>query len=106
MSVLVELKEHKYLLTKGASEIILGRCSTWLNCKTMLVHDIDAKTRSSLEETITKMAEKGLRTIVLAHRRITADDDINLKGDGGIFKIENENLVLMAVFGVKDLPRE
>lgn len=87
MSIMAEVRGFKYLFTKGASEIILGRCTSWLSCRTMEVRPIDSHTRASLEETITKMAEKGLRTIVLACREVTEKDDLFGKVEGGVFKI-------------------
>jgi magnesium-transporting ATPase (P-type) len=87
MSILTEVRNCKCLFTKGASEIILGKCTAWLNCKTMQTMQIDPSIRTNLEETITKMAEKGLRTIVLAYRKIAPNDDINSKLEGGVFKI-------------------
>jgi Ca2+-transporting ATPase len=46
MSILIEVKDKSYLMTKGASEIVLNGCTAWLNSKTMEAIPIKSELRN------------------------------------------------------------
>ncbi|CAM5999038.1 unnamed protein product, partial [Sphagnum balticum] len=52
------------------------------------------------------MAEKSLRTLCLAYKKLQAHDDLESKDARGVFESEKTNLVLIAVLGVQDIPRK
>jgi Ca2+ transporting ATPase len=55
------------------------------------------------------MATRSLRTLCLGYRKVDQrdlSDDINKKDDKGIYKVEKENIILLAVLGVRDNPRQ
>lgn len=47
--------------------------------RTAAIVPIGAQMKANIDDVIVKMAEKGLRTIALAYREITADDDTTTK---------------------------
>lgn len=55
---------------------------------------------------IRKMAENSLRTICLAYKKLSPHDDLEDQDSKGIYKFEKENMVLLAVLGVRDIPRK
>jgi len=52
------------------------------------------------------MAENSLRTLCLAYKKLQAHDDLELKDEKGVFEIEKQNLVILAILGVQDIPRK
>lgn len=52
------------------------------------------------------MAEHSLRTLCLAYKKLSAHDDLEKKDEKGIFHCEKEHLVLLAIIGVRDIPRK
>lgn len=52
------------------------------------------------------MAENSLRTLCLGYKKLTAHDDIEAKDAKGIFDIEKDGLTLVAIIGVRDIPRK
>jgi magnesium-transporting ATPase (P-type) len=95
MSVFVRSGKGGIIYTKGASEVILEKCTKYVNNKGNEVA-LDKKTRIELSSTIEAMAKRSLRTIVLAHRTFE-----KIKGSEKADELENE-LVLDALFGIKD----
>lgn len=51
------------------------------------------------------MAENSLRTLCLAYKKISSHDNFESKDNKGVFEVEKSNLVLIAVVGVRDMPR-
>eukprot|EP00027_Filamoeba_sp_ATCC50430_P004623 CAMPEP_0168558174 /NCGR_PEP_ID=MMETSP0413-20121227/9825_1 /TAXON_ID=136452 /ORGANISM="Filamoeba nolandi, Strain NC-AS-23-1" /LENGTH=976 /DNA_ID=CAMNT_0008589269 /DNA_START=36 /DNA_END=2966 /DNA_ORIENTATION=- len=81
------------IYTKGASEIILGMSTTFVNEQGNVV-PINAETVKVLQDQITEMASNGLRTIGLAYSDIPAPQDWNAP--------QEKNLTLLAICGIKD----
>jgi P-type E1-E2 ATPase len=52
------------------------------------------------------MAENSLRTLCIGYKKLSARDDIESKDDKGVFNCEKNNIVLLAIIGVKDIPRK
>lgn len=52
------------------------------------------------------MAEGSLRTICLAYKRLAPHDDLQNKDSKGIYEFEKDNMILLAVLGVRDIPRK
>jgi Ca2+ transporting ATPase len=50
------------------------------------------------------MAEESLRTLCMAYKPVRRES-LEIKDDRGIFEIEKSGFILLAVLGVKDVPR-
>lgn len=51
------------------------------------------------------MAGQGLRTLAIAYKHTSEGADFISKDENGIFEIEKNGLVLLAILGVRDPPR-
>ena len=51
------------------------------------------------------MAGNALRTLCLAFKKITTHDSFDVKDRKGVYEVEKHNLVLLAIVGVRDIPR-
>ncbi|CAG8516926.1 1947_t:CDS:10 [Dentiscutata erythropus] len=85
------------IYVKGASEIVFGGCTQYINADGK-VHKLDDKTKPQFENTITEYAKKALRTICLAYRDITASE---------LNHIDDENpplrdLICLGIVGIQD----
>lgn len=76
------------LHTKGASEIVLAKCSHYLDSNCQKVKLTDEKYSSIIKNIVEKMASNGLRTICIAYRDFDAtktnsdwDDEANIISD-------------------------
>jgi len=96
MSVIVEDENQKqYIITKGAPEVLLPRCSYTIDETGR--HLLKNKNVQEIEDEVDRMGEKALRTIAVGmkpHRKGT--DETNL---------ENE-LTFIGMFGIMDPPRK
>lgn len=86
------------VITKGAPDIIIGKCSKYKDGN--LLKDIDVMTRRKIEETNLNMAQKALRVIAVAYKDISS---IPNKVDSKT--IEND-LTFVGLIGMIDPPRE
>jgi len=94
MSTLIEHEEGSRLFTKGASEIILELCDTYVdnsgNTSKLNEQDID-----NLKKLIDELASQGLRTLTIAYR------DLKDRSDTWATPPE-EHLTLIGIVGIKD----
>lgn len=51
------------------------------------------------------MATQSLRTIGLAYKNLNGNEDITSKNDKGVYDVETQNLILIAIIGIKDILR-
>ncbi len=106
------------MLLKGASEMVLRSCNKFHNMNTGQIVSIDDSLRKTVEENIKRMADDALRTICLAYREISGSEDTTSKNELGykkkylkeknflgVFKLEETDLILVAVFGIADVIR-
>ena len=111
MSVaVVDPNDHKeYVYTKGASEIILAKCTQILDAKGNVSQMTPAQ-RDAVMKTIEGYAAKSLRTIGLAYRALDAAgaDKKSLAADAADSDVERleEGLVLIGIAAIKDPLRE
>ena len=104
MSTMIELNGRKLLFTKGASEIVLRCCNQIYNQETQTVELLTAKKLAEIEKSILEMAEESLRTLCFTFKDIGIED-IDTADNLGVYDVEKQNLVFIAVIGVKDIPR-
>ena len=55
---------------------------------------------------INKMAESSLRTLCIAYKRVGKASNMETKDERGVFEIEKSEFVLLAILGVRDIPRK
>lgn len=89
MAVVIKMPSGYRLLVKGASEIVLGFCSTQVNALTGGIEPVD---RKAAEEAITAYARKSLRTIGLVYKDSEQAPDIESLSD----------LTLLGIVGIQD----
>lgn len=89
------------IYTKGASEIVLGACTQYLDGDGR-AQPLDGKARDNFERTISRFASEALRTIALAYR------DISRKDLDGLSEEEPplHDLTIIGVVGIEDPLRE
>ncbi len=51
------------------------------------------------------MAQKALRTIVMAYKDLTINEDLSTKNNLGVYKVEESDLTCMAILGIADVLR-
>ncbi|KAH7659709.1 P-type ATPase protein [Dioscorea alata] len=84
---------------KGAAEIVLASCSSWLDANG-LVQTIDNE-ESTLKKVIEDMAAKSLRCIAFAYGSYGLEIVPN-EEERDTWKLPENNLVLLAIVGIKD----
>jgi Ca2+-transporting ATPase len=85
------------LYVKGASEIVLGRC-THVHRATGAVEVLGEKEKEQVSQSIQTMASSGLRTLGIAYRNLAADESDEAYWNA----LTEESLTLVAVVGIKD----
>ena len=96
--------KKSYVYAKGASEIILGKCTRMLTAKGE-VKDMSEAERGAVAKVIEGYAAKSLRTIGLAYREVdAAKDKKSLAAEAADSDVERleEGLVLIGIAGIKD----
>jgi Na+-exporting ATPase len=102
MTMIYETKESGvyHVLTKGAPDNVLSLCNSYLKenlVEEELTPDYDSTIRKANDE----IAQKGLRVLSLAYKKITGDDPAILKRED----IEKD-LVFIGLVGIQDPPRQ
>ncbi|WP_077704241.1 calcium-translocating P-type ATPase, SERCA-type [Virgibacillus dokdonensis] len=98
MSVIVEDKEkRRFLITKGAPEVLLPRSAYVLEegGKQLL----KAPRQVAIEQAINQMAEKALRTLAIAVKPLSNDED-------ALSSVLEKDLTFIGVYGMMDPPRK
>ncbi|XP_043565841.1 plasma membrane calcium-transporting ATPase 1a isoform X1 [Chiloscyllium plagiosum] len=86
------------MFSKGASEIVLKKCSKILNSKGE-VKDLKIRDRDDLvKKVIEPMASEGLRTICMAFREFEVDSDVDWDNENDVLS----DLTCIAVVGIED----
>ena len=112
MSTVLENVEETYsntgyrLHVKGAAEIILAKCSHYLD-ESGSRQSLDDNMKQLILSQINSFAEKSLRNILFAYKDLTNDDNPphfkNDKEDNNVeAKIERDGLTMIAFVGIKD----
>lgn len=89
MLAVIKVPSGYRLLIKGASEIVLGFCSTQVKLTTGDVEPVD---RQAMEETITAFARKSLRTIGIVYKDFEQVPNLDNFSD----------LTLLGIVGIQD----
>jgi Ca2+ transporting ATPase len=106
MSIIVQYEGKRRLFIKGASEMVLKGCTKFLDKNTMTERPIDPALKETMEKAISSMAQKALRTIVMAYKDLTINEDLSTKNQQGVYTVEEKDLVCCAILGIADVLRE
>jgi len=96
----------KRLHLKGASEIILDCCSHFFSFEEDRVVPMTEALKRKIDDEITGMANKALRTICIAYKEVTGNEDFTTKDDKNVYEIEKSNFILLGVLGIRDILRK
>lgn len=117
MSTILELKDSdknengypRRLHVKGASEIVLETCTHYLDTQGQK-QALDDQMKQQLLQTIKEYAKNALRTIGFAYKDLKEGEggaEHDHKKDGSkIYDIEESDLTLICIAGIKDIIRE
>lgn len=99
MSTVIPMAKGGYrLFTKGASEIVLKKCTHILDAdskpKVFSLEDKD----NMIKDVIMPMASHGLRTLCLAYRDIPEDEEIDWEEENNVVS----NLTCVTIVGIED----
>lgn len=63
----------------------MNSCSDWFNPDTNEIETITTAKRQEMEDAITGMANKSLRTLCLAYKKLRPTSDLETKDEKGVF---------------------
>lgn len=96
-----ENSEAKRVHVKGASEIVVQRCTHYLD-SSGTPQTMSEEMRNEVTKDIENMANKALRTIGLAFRDLPGNIDVESLDTAGEPLVESGDLVLIGIVGIKD----
>ncbi|KAL0043569.1 hypothetical protein WJX79_008696 [Trebouxia sp. C0005] len=99
-SVMLKTDSGLRLYNKGAAEMVLDRCTRYIETDGSTVQLNDEK-KKELEDMISSMADKGLRTLCLSYRDYQAHSDNELPEES-----PDVDLTACCVVGIKDPVRK
>lgn len=93
------------MLLKGASEFILASCTKFYSFEMDTVSSMTSDLKQQTEQAIKNMADSALRTIGIAFKEVSENDDFTTKDEKNVFEIEKRDFTLIAILGIKDILR-
>jgi P-type Ca2+ transporter type 2C len=98
MSVVQNYPSVHRVLCKGAAEVLLAKCVSYIT-PTGAAKKLTKKVIAEIDDVIADMAKNALRVVALAHREVSSRGD---EPSGNLSEQYENNLVLDAIFGIKD----
>lgn len=107
-TILTSIKDNsngydKRVHMKGASEIVLGNCTKWMNQDGDII-DLEDGMKQQLLKTIEVYAKGALRTICMAYKDLKANeggpDHEVMAPDGVQHEVEQTGFVCYAILGI------
>jgi P-type Ca2+ transporter type 2B len=86
--------------------MILRSCTKWLDPETNRIDVLSDTIKDRIEEAIQTMAQSSLRTLCLAYKPINNHSNLEKKDSKGVFEIEKNELIMLCILGVRDIPRK
>jgi len=86
--------DDQFIFTKGASEIILAKCDSYLGEDGTI--PLDTEAREEMQQHIEDMANDGLRTLCIGYKKLDFVWEKDLKD------APDDHLVLLAIVGIQD----
>ncbi|KAH6660906.1 calcium-translocating P-type ATPase [Truncatella angustata] len=105
MGAVIRLRSGGFrLLLKGASEILLGYCTSKADITTLAESDLAHSDMKALQEMIDSYAKKSLRTIGLVYRDYAQWPPAGIKSEEGQIELSTvlNNLVFFGLVGIQD----
>ncbi|KAJ3069443.1 Calcium-transporting ATPase 10, plasma membrane-type, partial [Quaeritorhiza haematococci] len=92
-----------WVYSKGASEIILGRCGSYVDSNGK-INTLTTEKKREFEATITTMASGALRTIGIAARPVAISDytPVDNRSDNETYEYDASDMILLAIVGIQD----
>jgi len=111
MSLILEnvengLPSRKRMHIKGASEIVLESCTHFHSFEEDRIIPITETIKKQIESEIENMATKALRTICIAYKEISGDEDLATRDDKNVYEVEKNDFILLGVLGIRDILRK
>ncbi len=91
-----ENQEHPLVVTKGAPDVLLGRCTHEWHAGQAVV--LTEERRSEIADSIDQMADAALRTLAVAFRRLDGSDELERMA-------LEDDLIYIGTAGIIDPPR-
>lgn len=98
MNTIATYDKVSRIYTKGASEIVLGLCSTYLD-KDGNKQKLSAEKKEELNATINKLASEGLRTLSIAYKDLETTD-VDPSDKDTVAALEKD-CVMIAIVGTR-----
>ena len=89
-----------------SSEIILETCNQFHNFAEDKIETMTEDLKNHIEEEIHKMADQALRTICIAYKEFTGNEDLETKDDKDVYEVEKSGFILLGVLGIRDILRK
>ncbi|KAI8178051.1 Calcium-transporting ATPase 2 [Colletotrichum sp. SAR 10_75] len=109
MAAVIKLRDSNKgyrLLVKGASEILLGYCSSQANLETLDEEPLDSTQRQALQNTINQYASRSLRTIGLVYKDYPQWPPAGMPSEDGHVKMDSllslSDLTFLGIVGIQD----
>ena len=93
MTTMHEYEGEYLIITKGAPDVLLKKCKKYNNGNNEIL--MDSNVINKIEQNNNKMAEKALRVIAVAYKKVN-----------NISNIKEEELIFLGLIGMIDPPRE
>ena len=106
MTTYIKNNEKYFLFTKGGSENIKNFCSHYIDSKTGLKEKLNNDIIQKFDKQIENCNNNMLRTIYICYKEITKEDFDNINTDSNNENIDTNNLILLAVFCIRDTIRK
>ena len=90
------------LLSKGAAELMVERCSFVIGKDGQTLPLDQAGRQNLISKVVTPMTEAALRTIAVAYRNCDSKAEMDKEED----EVSSKQLTLLAIFGIEDPVRE
>lgn len=104
MSTVINRPDGSFrVFTKGASEMVLSKCSQIIGDKGAIVDFTEDDVKSVINDVIEPMASSGLRTICIAYRDFPKDQGLpNWEDEANV----TSNMVCLGIVGIEDPVRK
>lgn len=100
----MEINGKKVIYMKGASEIIVSCCDNILS-ENGGQESISGK-KEDIQNAINEMADNALRTVVVAKKEISDNEDLTTKDSKQVYKVEERGFTMINLMGIHDTVRQ
>jgi magnesium-transporting ATPase (P-type) len=85
--------------------MVLKCCDSWHNKSSETPSALGPDELAEIERDILNMTERAQRTLIIAYKRLDLSTDLHTKDELGLLDVEKGGLTLLAILGVRDIPR-